>query len=226
VILPGTSSALEIVTTTAAATEWAASWSDVDKSGASTAVLPGAAAGSISSATTTTIAAAPSADVYRTISSISVYASGTQGVTVQRDVSGSNRRIVAATLAAGESLHYEDGRGWYVMTAAGEVSQSAQAGADGADGVVAVAEVEVDFGATPTDSASATVTDAGISAASVFLCQVSGGSTTDNDADAHAFLALDSAVWAVPGSGSAVVHIQTRDVTATGAFKVRYIYSS
>lgn len=218
---------LELLTGAAVATDWDVSWTDVDKSGASTVALPGSLAGTVSTATTTTIVAAPGATVYRAISSVAVRNIGAsaQTVTVQRDVAGSNRVQITATLAAGEGLHYERGRGWYVMTAAGEVSQSGTAGTDGADGVAAVSAMTFAFGATPTDTASVVVADAGITAASRFLCGIAAGPTADNDAATHAFLALDGAISYVASAGSVTFTIQLRNAAVTGDVAACYIYS-
>ena len=89
----------------------------------------------------------------------------------------------------------------------------------------AIFEATIDFGATPTDYATVTVVDASVGTGSVFLCGITGGSTADNDADSHAFLALDAVVTATPAAGSVTFAVQTRDVSATGQFKIRYTYS-
>lgn len=225
--LTDTTHILELVTSTAQSIDWSTSWTDIDKSGASTVATPGSSSGNIASATTTTVVAAPAASVYRAVSHISFYNAGASSNTliVQRDVSGTNRLVMRATLAAGESLHYERGRGWYVMSAAGEVSLVGSAGADGSDGIAAVSEVEIDFGATSTDVATVTVIDAGISSSSVFLCGITGGSTADNNADAHALMAEACAVSAVPSSGQVTFTARLYGLFATGLFKLRYVYS-
>lgn len=225
--LTASTHSLELVTASAVNTTFEASWAEIDKT-STTAVVPGSNHALVTTPTDTTLVAAPSgANLYRAISSVSICNVGgaSQSVTVQKDVSGTEYEVARATLAAGQSLKYERHRGWYVLTAAGEVSQAGQVGADGADGAVAILEATVDFGVTPTDEASVVVVDAGISTSSVFLCAISGGSTADNNADAHAFMALDAAVWAVPAAGSVTIYVRTRSVLATGDFKVRYVYS-
>lgn len=225
--LTGTTHSLELVTASAASIDWSASWTDVDKSGASTVALPGSNSGNVAGPATTSIVPTPSASVYRAISHASFYNAGAapQTLTVQRDIGGTDRLVIKATIAVGESLHYERGRGWYVMTAAGEVSQVGATGADGADGAVAVSEVDIDFGATSTDVATVTVLDAGISSASKFVCGIFGGSTTDNNADAHALMAHACAVSAVPSAGQVVFTARLFGLFATGLFKLRYVYS-
>lgn len=226
--LTGTNQSVELVTATAVSTDWAVYWTDIDKSGADTAILPGSATGNVSSAMTTSVVAAPSgASIYREITAAQFYnaGAGSQTLTVQRDIAGTNRLALKVTLGVGESLHYERGRGWYVLTAVGEVATVGARGTDGSDGAGAVVEVEIDFGASTTDVATLVVSDAGISASSVFLCGITGGSTTDNNADAHALMAHLCTVTAVPGSGSVTFTARTYGIRATGLFKLRYTYS-
>lgn len=225
--LTDTTHTLELVTAQALSTDYSVSWTDVDKSGASTAVLPGSSSGNIVSATTTTLVGAPGASVYRAISHLSVFNAGvgTQTLTVQRDVSGDNRISIKVDLATGDSLHYERGRGFYVMSAAGELSLVGSPGADGTDGAVSILETEIDFGASSTDVATKVVADAGISSSSKFLCSISGGSTADNNSDAHALMARECAVSAEPSAGSVTFTARLFGLFATGTFKLRYVYS-
>lgn len=51
--------------------------------------------------------------------SISNNDTASQTVTVKQDDGGTEYVIIKATLATLESLHYEDGAGWYAMSAAG-----------------------------------------------------------------------------------------------------------
>ena len=228
--LTSTTHSLELVTGSAQSLDYSLSWTDIDKSGASTVTTPGSNSGNVSAATTTTVVLAPAANVHRVITTASFANAGaaSNAITVQRDVGGNNRKVVGATLAAGESLHFEDGRGWYVLTAAGELKglgQTGAAGSNGLNGAVAIAEAIVNFGATTTDFASVVVTDAGISTSSKFLCQFSGGSTADNDADAHALMQRLAEVTPVPAAGSVTFNVRMYDGTATGQFKLRYTYS-
>lgn len=226
--LTATTHSLELVTAAAQDIDYVLSWTDIDKSGALTVALPGSSAGTITTATTTTVVSAPASDVYRAISHASFCnaGAGSQTVTVQRDVAGSNRRVLRAVLAPDECLKYERGRGWYLLTANGEVATVGATGADGLDGAVAVQEVTIDFGASSVDVATVTVTDAGILSTSLFLCGISGGSTSDNNADAHALMAEMCRVTAVPAAGSVTFTARLYGLRATGTFKLRYVYSS
>ena len=120
--LTATTHSLELVTSTAVAVAWTASWVDIDKSGASTVTTPGSAAGTVSSATDTTIVAAPGSSVTRVVTGLSIVVTGAgaQTVTVQKDVSGTEYPIKpAVALTQNESLGYEDGAGWAVWSAGG-----------------------------------------------------------------------------------------------------------
>lgn len=120
--LTGTTHSLELVTAAAVTTDYVASYTDIDKSGASTVVTYGSSHGNVTTATDTTLVAAPGASISRKITGITVrnaHASSTQTVTIQKDVGGTEYTVLTATLAAGESLVYEDGRGWVLYDAQG-----------------------------------------------------------------------------------------------------------
>ena len=96
-----TTDSLEVVTTTTAAIDYTASWADHT----STAFVPGKSAGQITTATTTTVVAAPAASTQRQLKELvlkntSTTASNT--ITVQRDVSATNRTMFSFTLAPNE----------------------------------------------------------------------------------------------------------------------------
>lgn len=101
-ILESTDS-IELVTSSTAALDYTASYADLT----STTTTPSKSAGAISTATTTTLVAAPSAGTQRVIKEITVRntsASAANTITLQRDVSGTNRTFYQRTLAPGESL--------------------------------------------------------------------------------------------------------------------------
>lgn len=103
--------ALEVVTSSTAGIDYTASYVDHTSS----ALTPGKSAGAISTATTTTIVSAPAASTYRqlkelTLRNTSTTASNT--ITLQRDVSATNRTMAKFTLAAGE---------WFAMDANGSL---------------------------------------------------------------------------------------------------------
>ncbi len=98
-----TTDSIEIITSTAAAVDYNCSWTD----NTTTAFTPGKTAGAISSATTTTVVAAPAASTQRSVQNCTFRNTSTttaNALTVQRDVSATNRTMYAATLAPGEVL--------------------------------------------------------------------------------------------------------------------------
>lgn len=117
ILLTATTHALELQTSSSASTDWTCSYVDMDAS----ATTPGSAQGNVSSATTTTIAAAPAASTQRQIKHISVRNKGTvaQTVTLKKDVSSTEYTVFTATLGAGEGAEYADGKGWGSFDAQG-----------------------------------------------------------------------------------------------------------
>lgn len=119
--LTATTHSLELVTASAVTTDYVVSYVDIDKSG-STSTTPGSAQGNVSTATDTTMVAAPSASVYRIIKGITVrnaHGSSVQTVTVQKDVNGTEYPMFTAVLAAGEAMIYTADIGWETFDAQG-----------------------------------------------------------------------------------------------------------
>lgn len=187
--LTATTHALELVTAAATAVVYEASWTDIDKSGASTIATPGSAQGSVSSATDTTIVAAPGADIYRVVTSLSLKATGgAQTVALQKDVSGTEYPVTQAVLAVNESLHYEDAHGWYVLDANGARKTSGEPGADGTDGggtVLGSGIAEVDFGSGAVMATVDVTGEAAILADSLVYCWITPVATADHTAGEH-----------------------------------------
>lgn len=102
---------IELVTSTTSGVDYVAAYVDHTSSGAT----PGATAGAISSATTTTAIAAPAASTQRQVRGLSLRNTGTaaNALTVQIDTGGTNRTIIKATIQPGEQLLYSEARGWY-----------------------------------------------------------------------------------------------------------------
>jgi hypothetical protein len=113
ILLTATTHIIELETSGTASTDYVVSY--VDVTAATEAISLGSGQGTISSATTTTIVAAPGSGVARQIKHISVAnrdGSATQTVTFKKDVSGTEYDIFVATLRAGECVEYVDGRGF------------------------------------------------------------------------------------------------------------------
>lgn len=131
IALEGPTDSLEIVTSSAASTDYTVAWSNVTATALTT---PGTGAGNIASATTTAIIAAPSASNWRYVRALTVRNASTttsNTITVQVDRSAANRTIYGATLGPGESLTYDE-NGWKRFAATGsEITVSPDAGTNG-----------------------------------------------------------------------------------------------
>ena len=85
-----------------------------------TTVAEGKQTANISTATTTTVVSAPAASTSRLLKSLSIYAvSGAHRVKVVDDNSGTQRVVIDRTLQNHETLQYEDGSGWSIVSPAG-----------------------------------------------------------------------------------------------------------
>lgn len=116
--LGSTTETLELLTGAAQSTDWQVSWVDIPASGASSA---GQADGNVSLATTTPIVAAPGAGVHRQIQWVQVRNRGTssQTITLKKDISGTERLMHQAVLAANESMEWTPNLGLVVTDALG-----------------------------------------------------------------------------------------------------------
>ena len=169
-----TTDSIEIITTTAAAVDYNCSWTD----NTTTAFTPGKTAGAISSATTTTVVAAPAASTQRSVQNCTFRNTSTttaNALTVQRDVSATNRTMYAATLAPGETLAFTGERFFRYTASGAEATTYADAGYNGK--TYPVAKV-----GTAKDSAGYAIAyskDAGMPGASVPGAPGLNGWTTD-----------------------------------------------
>jgi hypothetical protein len=144
ILLTTTSDVLRIVTSFAADIDVFASF--IDRNGSTD--TPGNQDAAITTATTTSIVSAPGASTYRNVRNISIRnKDAVDGctVTVQFYDGVNAREVIKATLAAGESMNYEDGYGWSVfesgITPAGSSGQI-QYNASGSFGAAAKATVD------------------------------------------------------------------------------------
>lgn len=132
ITLEGSTDALEVVTTTTAAIDYDIAWSNVTATALTT---PGTSKGQITTATTTTVVAAPSASNWRYIRTTSFRNASTTAsntLTIQVDVSATNRTVATVTLAQGEFAILDDTGRLYAFTAAGNLRvESRDAGYNG-----------------------------------------------------------------------------------------------
>lgn len=120
IILKSTSESLELLSSSSADLDYQINWADIVLASGAT---PGSSEGKITSATTTTIIAAPSASTYRLIKSITVkniHASTANTVTFKKDISATEYQLTGAiTLQAGESVTYTDQESWIRFSSGG-----------------------------------------------------------------------------------------------------------
>ena len=120
ITLDATTKSIDLTTSTTADIDYAVSWVDMT----TTAFTPGDGHGTVNTATTTTIVAAPAASTQRGVKSISVFnrhATTANTVTVKKDVSATEYHLFKATLSAGESLQWTDGGEWNTFDSAGKL---------------------------------------------------------------------------------------------------------
>jgi hypothetical protein len=118
-ILEGSSDSLEVVTSAAGSVDYQVSWSNVTATALTT---PGTGKGNINAATTTTVLSAPAASNFRHVRGLwlrNVSTTTTQILTVQVDVSATNRVLHSATLGVGETLLMDEEGEWHLYTASG-----------------------------------------------------------------------------------------------------------
>lgn len=112
ILLKATTETLKILTTTSASIDVSIAWVDVT----TTAFSPSTTETNISSATNTTVLAAPASSTQRQVKLITVRARSTttaQTVTFIKDISAAEYYITPdITLSAGDLLQYTDGDGW------------------------------------------------------------------------------------------------------------------
>lgn len=133
IILKATTESLQLVSTSTANLDYSVSYSDIT----TTTFSPSSNEGKITTATTTTILAAPAASTQRQVKLITVantHASASNTVSIQKLISATTyAQTPTVTLLAGEAFQYMDGQGWVyysktgqlknVQTAAGASSQ-------------------------------------------------------------------------------------------------------
>jgi hypothetical protein len=100
-----------------------------------TTITPGRSNTPILTATTTTVVGSPSSGVYRTVKTLTArnrHASTANTVTVVHTDGTNAMELFKATLAAGESLHYHEGAGFFVQDTQGRIKNNDAANGSGA----------------------------------------------------------------------------------------------
>lgn len=143
--LSTTNHTLEVVTTGTGAVHVVASYID-DNAGTKTG---GSQTTTISSAATTTVVSAPSGSIVRSVHNLNIQAVASNTVTVQKDVSGTDSKIIGPlTLSTGERTEFTEASGWKTFLANG--SAKTDAGPTGAYG--GAITIPYTFSSTTTDS--------------------------------------------------------------------------
>ena len=203
IVLEASTDTLELVTSTSASLDYNCSFTDSTTS----AFTPGKSAGNVASATTTTVVAAPATSTQRNILNCTFRNASTStanALTLQRDVSGSNRTMFAASLAPGEVLQLTQAGEFQVLSSSGALrTQSVDSGYDGRAYYIAK-------GGTAKDSAGywiAYAKDAGFPGAYSLGSPGLNGWTTDcsaasNAADPAGAAQLGAHILQDPSTGS------------------------
>lgn len=113
-VLTSTSDKIRLITGAAVTLEVHSSW--VDRSGST--ITPGRTNTEITTATTTDVVASPASSTQRNVRLLIVrnaHASSSNDVTIQHTDGTTVVDLFKVTLAAGYTLHYEDGVGFYVV---------------------------------------------------------------------------------------------------------------
>ena len=131
IVLEASTDSLELVTSSSSSLDYNCSWTD----STTTAFTPGKSAGNVASATTTTVVAAPAASTQRNILNCTFRNAGAAAniLTLQRDISATNRTMYSATLAPGEVLTVTQEGEYQILAANGQqrVQGTAETGYNG-----------------------------------------------------------------------------------------------
>lgn len=119
ILLTSVNDTLEVITSSGADIDYTVSYVDITTS----TFTPISVQGAITTATTTTIVAAPAASTQRQIKLITlrnIDATLSNSITIQKDVSATNYRQTGnITLYAGETFVYSDTQGYYILNNVG-----------------------------------------------------------------------------------------------------------
>lgn len=117
VTLDATTETLEITTSSTSAIDYTVSYTN----NASGTITPGSSHGQITTATTTSVLAAPAASEQRAVTALSACNVGAASnvITVKHDTSGTERVVTRASLAASECLQADNSGSWQVINSAG-----------------------------------------------------------------------------------------------------------
>ena len=130
----------------------------------------------------------------------------------------------ASPITARTNLNFIEGSGTTLVVAdnAGNDSVDVTITASGVAGLASITEYEIDFGTTPVENATFTVTDASIGAGSYIVVQQSGEAATSKDADENEMDTLEFKV--ITSAGSMDVFVTATDGSyLADKFKINYL---
>jgi hypothetical protein len=217
--LTATNHALEVVTTQALATDVVVSYRDLSATG----VTPGSQQTAITTATTTTVASAPGSSVQRLIEDVEIVnkGSGSQSVTAQKDVGGTNFVVFGPiAIAQNERVHFTSDNGWRVFNAQGQERSTMLTDGDYGDIVVSGAGtvLTVDNGVISPSNLAAVAGNSGAAFCLHVPLTATGGPADDVTifvANApFAFRILD--VWVLVSTLQLLSNVTLRSATGGG----------
>lgn len=140
ILLTATTDSIEVVTSAAATLNVHASWMDYN----GTTVTPGRTNTAITTATTTTVLAAPAASTQRNLKTLNIrnkHASLATDVTVQFNQNATVFELHKATLKAGEALEYIEGVGFFVLALTSKLDAKLRVASDVTNATTSFADV-------------------------------------------------------------------------------------
>lgn len=200
-------------------------WRDIT---ATPTYTPGRSLAVSSNTTDVDMVQAPPASTQRVIDFLSAVNADTSPVIVhvKFDANGTDYTLWKGPLATQETLEYENGKGWSVRSASGQVKFVGDAGAngqDGSNGALSVSVAEVDFGSRPVFEKTFTILNSSITASSKIIAAQSGAAATDRQSDENE---CDSIlINCNAGSGQFTLNARAIPGPVSGKFKINYQFS-
>lgn len=228
IVLSQTTDKIQIVLAGTVATNQAqcvACWRDITST---PTYVAGRSVANTNNTTDVDLIAAPASSTQRVIDFLSVFNNDTASITVtiKFDANGTDYIVWKGTLATGERLEYENGKGWTINNISGgvvSVGNPGSDGADGSDGALTVNEIEVDFGAISTWDKQFTISVPGLTSANKAIVVQSGNAPTDKQSDDNAmdWLALNARC----GTDQLIINARAVTGPVHGKFKLNYQFS-
>ena len=213
-------SKIKLQTSSTAGIDVSTSWADYN----GTNVTPSGLVTKITTATTTDIVGVPGASTTRNVKGIfvtNIHASTSNTVTITHFDGTNSVEIWGGILLAGESLEYVDTQGFIKYSANG-VQNGGTDGTNGTNGTTLfTGSGVIDFG-SGNDTASAVITDAGITTASKITISPYFNTTLALGRDVEEMLIDPISLVAVAGTGNFTVYASAVNGTVVGKYGLSY----